>query len=253
MGILDGTAGLVTAAGSGIGRASAQALAAAGAAVVVSDVDDAAGEATVALIEAAGGTASYLHANVADEDEVAALVAATVQRYGRLDWAHNNAALGAAPSPVADQRRDRWERSLAVTLTGTMLCLKHEIRQLLAQGGGGSIVNTASAAGLSGLANQSAYAAGKWGVVGLTKSAALEVAGAGIRVNALCPGMTATAATLQWAEQDPGAFEAMTAAIPMGRPALPEDQAAAVVWLCSEQSRYVTGIVLPVDGGLTAG
>lgn len=251
-GMLD-RVGIVTAAGNGIGRASALAFAAAGATVVVSDIDDAAGAETVRLIEEAGGTATYQHADVSIEDDVVALVAAAVGRHGRLDWAHNNAATNVRAAPVSAQQRERWDRVLSVTLTGTMLCLKHEILQMQHQGTGGAIVNTSSVSGLIGQANQSAYVAAKWGVIGLTKTAALENAALGIRVNAICPGMTATVATVRWAETDPSGFEAFRSAIPTQQPATPEQQARVAVWLCSDAASYVTGVAMPVDGGVTAG
>ena len=247
-----GRVGIVTASGNGIGRASALAFAAAGAVVVVSDIDDVAGAETVRLIASAGGTASYRHADVSSEADVAALVTATVERYGRLDWAHNNAAAGAAAAPIIEQNRSTWERVLGVTLIGTMLCLKYELAQMQRQGHG-AIVNTASVAGLTGMLNQSPYVAAKWGVIGLTKTAALENAAIGIRVNAMCPGVTATGATLHWSSADPNAFAAMTATIPVGVPAEPEQQAAVAVWLCSDAASYLTGVAIPVDGGLTAG
>lgn len=253
MDMATGSVGIVTAAGHGIGRASALAFAAAGATVVVSDIDDAAGAETVRLVVEAGGAASYVHADVAIEDEVAALVATTVERHGRIDWAHNNAATGAISAPVTSQKRTSWERVLGVTLIGTMLCLKHEIAQMQAQGGGGAIVNTASVAGLVGMVNQSAYVAAKWGVIGLTKTAALENAAAGIRVNAICPGTTATRAAQHWSSADPAGFAAAMATIPMGVLAEPEQQAAVAVWLCSDAASYLTGAAIPVDGGVTAG
>lgn len=252
MGVLLGTAGLVTAAGDGIGRASALALAAAGGRLVVSDIDDSKGEETVRLITEAGGEAFFVSCDVSDEKQVADLVAAVVDVYGRIDWAHNNAGFGTAPGPVTEMRRDPWDHCLAITLTGTMLCLKHELSRMRAQGLGGSVVNTASVSGLVGQANQSAYVSAKWGVIGLTKSAALEVAAEGIRVNAICPGMTLTASVEHWFRTDPLGAGAVEAAIPMGRAALVEDQAQAVVWLCSPHSAYVTGVALPIDGGLTA-
>jgi NAD(P)-dependent dehydrogenase (short-subunit alcohol dehydrogenase family) len=244
-------AGIVTAAGNGIGRASALAFAASGSAVLVTDVDDDAGNATVELVRAAGGEASFLHVDVSDEAQVAAMVATCVDRYGRLDWAHNNAAAGAPAAPITEQRRSSWERVLGVTLIGTMLCLKHELLRM--QRGGGAIVNTASTAGLAALVDQSPYVSAKWGVVGLTKTAALENASFGIRVNAICPGMTSTGAVQHWATTDPGGHDAMLARIPLGSPADPADQAAAAAWLCSDAARHVTGVALAIDGGLTAG
>ena len=249
---MNGRAGIVTAAGNGIGRASALAFAASGTAVLVTDVDDSAGSATVELVRAEGGEASFLHVDVSDEEQVASMVATCIERYGRLDWAHNNAAMGAAPAPITEQRRSSWERVLGVTLIGTMLCLKHELLHMQ-RGGGGAIVNTASTAGLGALVDQSPYVSAKWGVVGLTKTAALENASFGIRVNAICPGMTSTGAVQHWATTDPVGHDAMLARIPLGSPADPADQAAAAVWLCSDAARHVTGVALAIDGGLTAG
>jgi NAD(P)-dependent dehydrogenase (short-subunit alcohol dehydrogenase family) len=250
---VNGRAGIVTAAGNGIGRASALAFAAAGSAVLVTDVDDDSGNATVELVRAAGGEASFLHVDVSNEEHVASMVTTCIERYGRLDWAHNNAATAAAPAPITEQRRSSWERVLGVTLIGTMLCLKHELIQMQRQGVGGAIVNTASTSGLAGQIDQSPYVSAKWGVVGLTKTAALENAGFGIRVNAICPGMTSTSAVRHWATTDPAGHDAMLARIPLGSPADSADQAAAAVWLCSDAARHVTGVALPVDGGLTAG
>jgi NAD(P)-dependent dehydrogenase (short-subunit alcohol dehydrogenase family) len=248
-----GRPGIVTAAGNGIGRASAIAFAAAGAPVLVTDIDDAAGAATVETIRTAGGEASFLHVDVADEEQVTSMVVTCVERYGRIDWAHNNAAVGAAAAPITSQRRSSWERVLGVTLIGTMLCLKHELLQMQRQGSGGAIVNTASTAGLSGQVDQSPYVAAKWGVLGLTRTAALENAPFGIRVNALCPGVTSTDAVRHWASTDPAARDGLVARIPLGAPAEPANQAAVAMWLCSDAAAYVTGVALPVDGGLTAG
>jgi NAD(P)-dependent dehydrogenase (short-subunit alcohol dehydrogenase family) len=250
--MLGGRVGIVTASGNGIGRASAIAFAAAGATVVVSDIDDVAGAETVRLITSRGGTAFYQHADVSNEVEVDALVTATVERYGRLDWAHNNAAAGAATTPITEQRASTWQRVLAVTLIGTMLCLKYELAQMQQQQHG-AIVNTASTAGLVGVPNQSPYVAAKWGVIGLTKTAALENAAIGIRVNAICPGVTATGATLNWSSADPNGFEAMRSSIPMGVLSEPEQQADVAVWLCSDAASYLTGVAIPVDGGISAG
>lgn len=249
MGQLDGRAGLVTGAGSGIGRASAVAFAAAGAQVVVSDVDERAGQETVDMVTDAGGAATFVRADTSDEEDVANLVRAVVEQYGHLDWAHNNAGLGAPTKPLVDQEREWWDRVLAIDLLGVMFGLKHEIRQLRAQGGGGSIVNTASTAGLIAVSGLSPYVAAKWGVVGLTKTAALEYGGEGIRVNAVCPGMTNTPAVSRWAEEVPEQADMVRNRIPLGRIGEPADQAAAAVWLCSPEAAYLTGVALPVDGG----
>jgi NAD(P)-dependent dehydrogenase (short-subunit alcohol dehydrogenase family) len=251
--LMHGRSGLVTAAGSGIGRASALMFARTGASVIVSDIDEAAGAETMRLIVEGGGVASFVRADVSDEAAVEALVSAVVERYGRLDWAHNNAALGTRAMPLAAMKRSAWDRCLAVTLTGTMLCLKYEIAQMLKQGTGGAIVNTASLSGLTGTPNQSAYVAAKFGVIGLTKTAAIENAAQGIRVNAICPGATNTPAVAAWQVGDPAGYGAALSAIPAGTMASPDDQARTAVWLCSPWAAHITGVSLPVDGGETAG
>lgn len=243
-----GKNGLVTASGDGIGRASALAFASAGARVLVSDIDEAKAAETVALIRENGGTADLLVADASKEDSAIALVEAVVARWGSLDFAHNNAGIGAANAPFTDQEGETWERLLQLNVIGTMYGLKHQLRQMYEQGAG-SIVNTASLAGKSGNPGLSAYAATKWAVIGMTKTAAAEAALQGVRVNAICPGGTMTAALQGWKETSPAAFEAVAERIPLGRMALPEEQANAAVWLCSEAASYVTGVALNVDGG----
>ncbi|MCU1360952.1 MAG: short chain dehydrogenase [Ilumatobacteraceae bacterium] len=253
MGWFDGRSGLVTGAASGIGRASALAFAAEGANVVVADVDTEGGAQTVSQIQAAGGTASFLRCDVRDEAQVEALVAAVVERHGRLDWAHNNAGLSAPVAAIADQQSEWWDLVLGVNLMGVMFSIKHEVRTMIAQGGGGSIVITASTAGLAGIPGMSQYSASKWALIGLTKTAALENAPHGIRVNAICPGMTATPGVAAWADASPEMAREREAMIPLGRMAQPDEQAKAAVWLCSDQASYITGVALPVDGGSHAG
>jgi NAD(P)-dependent dehydrogenase (short-subunit alcohol dehydrogenase family) len=242
---------LVTGAASGIGRASALAFARAGARVVVADVDEAGGRETVRLIADGGGEATFVRTNVTQSDEVAALVAAAVDAYGRLDCAHNNAGIGGEVADLADYPEADWHRVLAVNLTGIWFCLKHELRRMAAQGSG-AIVNTASVAGLKGAAGASAYVASKHGVVGLTRTAAAEYAKAGIRVNAVCPGWIRT----PMVEGDFAAHPELEAyaanRAPMRRLGTPEEVAEAVLWLCSEAASFVTGAVLVADGGLLA-
>lgn len=243
-----GKVALVTGAAAGIGRASALAFAASGASVVVADVNQTAGEDTVAHILNSGGRACFQSCDVSDGAQVQALVARAVSEYGRLDFAHNNAGINSL-------RTDEWDaanfsRSLAVNLTGVMQCIHAEVPAML-KTGGGAIVNTASINGITGNPAQPAYTAGKHGVVGLTRSAALKWARQGIRVNCVCPGVTDTAMVSDMIA-DPrvrGAIEQMT---PMGRMAKPEEIAAAVMWLCSDQASFVTGHPLIVDGGATA-
>ena len=247
---LSGKVALVTGAGSGIGRASAVAFAREGATVVVADVNVAGGQETVQHITQAGGQASFVATDVSREDDVQRLIEVTVSTYGRLDCAHNNAGIG-SPGQIHAIALDDWNRVIAVNLTGVFLCLKYEIAQLLAQGGGGAIVNTASIAGLVG-GFSAPYVASKHGVIGLTRQAALECAQQGIRVNAVCPGVIETSLT-GWAMAGiPGLRERWLASEPVGRFGTPDEAAAAVVWLCSDGASFVTGVALPVDGGWLA-
>jgi|SRR5699024_1730068 len=251
MSLLAGKVGIVTAAGSGIGRASAFVCAQEGAKVVVSDVVDEAGEETVRLIKEAGGDAIYVKCNVTDEEDVKNLVEKTVEHFGRLDFAHNNAGIGAPNVPIAEVEVDDYRRVMNITLEGTYLCMKYEIPAML-KSGGGAIVNTSSSSGLVGTPLQSAYSAAKFGVNGLMKSAALEYGSQGIRVNSICPGMTMTPAVEKWMEEAPEEANALKDSVPMKRLGTPEDQANAVAWLCSDKASYVNGVSLSVDGGLLA-
>lgn len=250
-GSMAGKVALVTGAASGIGRASAQALAQEGARVVVADVDEAGGTETVTSIRQAGGDALFVRTDVSQAAEVERMVQQTQNTYGRLDYAHNNA--GIAPgygSRTAELAEEDWNVILAVNLKGVWLCMKHEIPRMLQQGGG-AIVNTASVVGLVGMEGSCAYVASKHGVVGLTRAAALEYARSGIRVNAVCPGAIMTP-LLQRGFPDPTAMAHMIAMEPVGRIGEPEEVAGAVVWLCSDAASFVTGHAMTVDGGLTA-
>ncbi|ANU26391.1 SDR family NAD(P)-dependent oxidoreductase [Planococcus versutus] len=243
--------GIVTAAASGLGRASALAFAAEGAKVVVSDINEEGGKETVRQVVEAGGDAIFLRCNVADEQEVIDLVKQTVEHYGRLDWAHNNAGIGAPSLPIAETKTADWERCIQITQTSLYFSLKHQIPAML-DSGGGNIVNTASTSGLIGSENLATYSAAKWAVNGLTKSVALEYAKKGIRVNSICPGMTLTPAVEAWAKEVPEQAKYVENDIPLGRMALPDEQAQAALWLCSDKSSYITGVNLAVDGGQTA-
>jgi len=249
--LVTGKVAIVTGGGSGIGRASALAFAREGAKVVVADVVVAGGEETVCLIQHNGGAAIFVKTNVSKAAEVEALVARAVLTYGRLDCAHNNAGIEGPGASTVDYAEESWERVLAINLTGVWLCMKYEIPQMLKQGSG-AIVNTASTAGLVGYPRGSAYVASKHGVVGLTKTAALEYAKSGIRVNAVCPGAIDTPMMGRITDHRPQRAARMAAAEPVGRMGQPAEIAEAVVWLCSEAASFVTGHAMAVDGGMTA-
>jgi len=249
MGLLDGKIGLVTGAGSGIGRATALTFAREGAAVTVADVDEAAGTETVRLVEADGGRARFVRADVSVEGDVEAMVRATVEAFGGLHCASNNAARGAGFRPLTEIRRESWDAALGVTLTGVWLCMKHEIPAML-DSGGGAVVNIASVSGMRGEATQAAYSAAKGGVLALTKSAAAEFAQRGVRINALSPGGIRTPAIEDYFERVPAARQASIATHAMRRLGEPEEIADAVTWLCSDRASFVTGHVMVVDGGV---
>lgn len=251
MGSMNGRVVLVTGASAGIGRAAALAFAREGVDVVVADVDVERGEKTAAAVAAEGVEAIFVRTDVADAGEVAHLVEQTVARFGRLDYAFNNAGIEGAPAPTAESTLENWDRTIAVNLTGVYLCMRAEIPAMLAAGGG-SIVNNSSVAGLVGFAGIPAYTASKHGVVGLTKTAALEYATAGIRVNAVCPGVVATEMVTRFTRGDPGAEEQLLQSEPVGRMGTPDEIADAVVWLCSDRASFVTGQAIAVDGGFVA-
>ncbi|HEY7492479.1 MAG TPA: SDR family oxidoreductase [Candidatus Tectomicrobia bacterium] len=251
-GRLSGKVALVTGGGSGIGQATALAFAREGARVVVADVIAAGGAETVTRIQQAGGEATFVKTDVSQATEVEALIAATVATYGRLDCAHNNAGIEGTQALTADYPEADWDRVIAVNLKGVWLCLKYELQQMQRQGQG-AIVNTASIAGLVGAHRIPAYVASKHGVVGLTKAAALEYAKAGIRVNAVCPGVIRTPMVERlFFSRHPRAEARLTAFEPIGRLGTPEEVAAAVVWLCSDATSFITGHTLAVDGGIVA-
>jgi NAD(P)-dependent dehydrogenase (short-subunit alcohol dehydrogenase family) len=245
-----GRVALVTGAASGIGRESALAFARAGARVVVSDVDEAGGHESVELIKAAGGDAIFVRCDVSRSNEVATLVDATIEAFGQLDYAHNNAGILGASSRTGDCDEDEWDRIIAINLAGVWYCLKHELRVMRANGG--AIVNTASAAGLNGAREPGpAYVASKHGVVGLTRKAAREYAQDGIRVNAICPGWVRTPLVSEYLV-DPETEAMVSAMSPLGRMGTPQEMAAAVVWLCSDAAAYINGVSLVIDGGMLA-
>jgi NAD(P)-dependent dehydrogenase (short-subunit alcohol dehydrogenase family) len=242
---------LVTGAASGIGRATALAFAAAGASVMLADVDTAGGEETGQMIHDQGGEAAFMRVDVAVDAEVAAMVAATVERFGRLDYAFNNAGIEGVVASVVDYPEEVFDRVSAVNIKGVWLSMRHEIQVMLEQGSG-AIVNTASIAGLGGNAHVIAYTASKHAVIGMTKSAALGYAAHNIRVNAICPGIIQTP-MIERLTGEAFTREGFDSVQPIGRRGQPEEVAATVVWLCSDAASLVTGIAMPVDGGATAG
>lgn len=248
----DGKVALVTGGGSGIGREAAIVLARRGAQVMVVDRDEAAAAEAASTIVAAGGEAGSMRVDVAVADDTRAMVDAAVARFGRLDFAVNSAGVGGTRARTADYPQDAWEMTIAVNLTGVYLSMKHEIPAMLA-GGGGSIVNIASVAGVLGFPHYSAYSASKHGVIGLTRTAALEYARNGIRVNAVCPAFTRTpmvdALTGGSAEHE----QKLADALPIGRLGTVAEVAESIAYLCSDGARFTNGHSLVLDGGLSVG
>jgi NAD(P)-dependent dehydrogenase (short-subunit alcohol dehydrogenase family) len=255
-GQLAGKVMLVTGGASGIGRATALACAREGARLIIADLQEEGGQHTVHLITEQGGEASFVQTDVTQATAVEALIAQAVERYGRLDCAHNNAGIsgrgiaGDHRALTAEYPDDRWHQVIASNLTGVWLCMKYELRQMLTQGGG-AIVNTASIGGLVALPGNAAYVASKHGVVGLTRTAAVEYAKHGIRVNCVCPGYIQTPMTAP-GMHDPNRMALMIASEPVGRMGDPTEVAAALVWLCSDAASFVTGHAMAVDGGYLA-
>ena len=243
---------VITGAGSGIGRITAQKFSAAGAQVVVSDVSETGGQETVELIEKEGGTAVFIQTDVTQFDQVKSLMTETVDRFGRIDIAVNNAGIGGKQLlRTADHTHEDWDNVIAVNQTGVFYCMQVELQQMMAQKSG-VIVNIASIAGLNGLPNNLAYVASKHAVVGMTKTAAMEYARYGIRVNAVCPVFTVTNLFNPETYPDPAIPAKLKQLIPMKRFADAGEMADAILYLSSDAASFITGHALPVDGGLTA-
>jgi NAD(P)-dependent dehydrogenase (short-subunit alcohol dehydrogenase family) len=243
---------LITGGTSGIGRDAAILFAKAGAKVVVSGRRETEGNETIGLIRAAGGDGLFVKSDVSKSVDVQSLVQKTVEKFGRLDLAFNNAGIEGKWVPIIEQAEEEFDRVIDINLKGTWLCLKYEIQQMLKQGGGGAIVNMSSVAGLMGSAGASPYIASKHGVIGLTRTAALEAASHGIRVNAVCPAVIETAMADR-AFSTPELKKRVLAMHPLGRFGKGMEIAEAVLWLCSDKSSFMTGHYIVLDGGMLAG
>jgi NAD(P)-dependent dehydrogenase (short-subunit alcohol dehydrogenase family) len=249
--IFEGKVALVTGGSYGIGRAAAIAFAKSGAKVVVADWMEDKDNETIKLIKNAGGVAEFIKCDVSSAAQVKNMIEKTVEKFGRIDYAFNNAGIEGHMANTHECTEENWDKTICVNLKGVWLCMKNEIPQML-KTGKGVIINCASVAGLNGFAGLPAYTATKHAVVGLTRTAALEYAKQGIRVNAVCPGVIHTAMIDRITGKDKEVEKQYIGMEPIGRMGNPEEVAEAVVWLCSDAASFITGIAMPVDGGFNA-
>ena len=247
---LKGKVAFVTGAANGIGRAAALAFAHEGANVALADLSEQGIQETARMIEGAGGRTLAVRCDVSRADDVKAALDKTIEAFGRLDYAFNNAGVEQPIKPAVEITDEEWDRIVDIDLRGVFLCMKHEIPLMLKQVGG-AIVNTSSGAGVKGIVGQAAYCAAKFGIVGLTKAAALDYASSNIRINAVCPGIISTPMMDRFSGGTPEGRERVIAQEPVGRMGKPEEIAAAVVWLCSDPAAFVVGHAMVIDGGQT--
>jgi NAD(P)-dependent dehydrogenase (short-subunit alcohol dehydrogenase family) len=245
-----GKVAFVTGAANGIGRAAALAFAREGASVVAGDISEKGNRETARMVEELGRHALAVNCDVTRTEDIQRALRATIEKFGRLDFAFNNAGIEYAAKPVSDVTEDEWDRIMAIDLRGVFLCMKHEIPLMLKQGGG-AIVNNSSGAGIKGFKGGAAYVAAKHGVVGLTKAAALDYAASNVRINAVCPGIIDTPMMDRFSGGTPEGRRAVIAQEPVGRMGKSEEIGAAVVWLCSDAASFVVGHAMVVDGGQT--